>query len=84
MQAREIQLANQIKFGSRSFRSIKPEHVHDFAQNNFLVDKHEITAYYTTIQMNLIQAVIDVDDRICLLLNHYLDYRFVPGKSLQA
>ena len=52
------QLANRIKFDSDSFHSIK----HDFHSKQFPCDKHEITAYYTTIQINVFQPVIDVDD----------------------
>ena len=83
-ETRQIQLANRIKFGSRSFRSIEHEREHDFNQTSFLVDMHEITTYQTTIQINVIQPVIDVDDYICSILNHYSDYHFVPGKFLQS
>ena len=51
--ARPIQLANLIKFGSRSFRSIEHERVHNFWQtwkNNILHN-----------QTNVTQTVIDVD-----------------------
>ena len=34
-ETRKIQLANQIKFGSRSFRSIEQEDVHDFHPKQF-------------------------------------------------
>ena len=49
-----IQLANQIKFGSCSFRSIEHESLHAISiQNSSLVDKHERTAYYIIIQINV-------------------------------
>ena len=79
--ARPIKSANRIKFGSRFFWAIEHERVHTiFIQNSpgSLVDKQERTAYYRCNQINVTQALIDVD------INHYLDHHLVPGKFLQA
>ena len=64
--AHQIQLANRIKSGPRSFRSIEHERVHNFhsKQSRFSIDKHERTAYDITnviIIINVTQALIDVD-----------------------
>ena len=58
--ARPIQLANRIKFGSRSFRSIEDERVHSFHSKKFSCWQ----TWKNTIlhnQINVTQALIDVD-----------------------
>ena len=78
----QIQLTNQIKFGSRSLRSIRHELAHDFHSNSSLVDKYEITVHYTTKCKHYMYN--NMDDELCSITNHYLDYHYAPGNFLQA
>ena len=46
-----------------------------FIQNSSLVEKHEITVHYTTIQLYVSITLIWMIE-----YNHYLDYHFALGK----
>ena len=60
--ARQIQLANRIGFGSRAFRSIEHEHVHNFhsKQSRFSCWQTWKNSILHK-QINVTQALIDVD-----------------------